>query len=65
MVSDNIISVKGLAEHIPVFTESMIRWWIFNADKNGLNKCLIKIGGRVYVDLLEFNEWLEGQRLAK
>ncbi|MEC8067357.1 MAG: DNA-binding protein [Pseudomonadota bacterium] len=64
MVSQNIVSVKGLSEMIPAFTESMIRWWIFNADINGLNKSLIKIGGRVYIDLASFNEWLEGQRVG-
>ncbi len=64
MVIENLVSVKGLVEHIPVFTEAMVRWWIFNADENGLNKSLIKIGSRVYIDLHAFDLWLETQRLV-
>lgn len=63
MISDNLVSVRGLVNRIPLFTESMVRWWIYNANQNGLNKSLIKIGGRIYVDLREFDVWLESQRV--
>jgi hypothetical protein len=48
----------------PFVTEGKLRWWIFHAEKNGLETALIKIDGRLYVDLVEFNRWLEEQRLA-
>lgn len=64
MVSEHLISVKDLVKRIPTFTESTIRWWIFNASENGLNKSLIKVGGRVYVDLQAFDIWLEEQRVS-
>ena len=64
MVSERLVSVNGLVKRIPLFTESMVRWWIFNADRNGLNQALIKIGSRVYIDIYEFDAWLENQRVT-
>jgi hypothetical protein len=42
----------------------MIRWWIFNADTNGFNVCIIRIGGRVLIDRAAFEHWLEAHRAA-
>ena len=39
-----------------------MRWWIFHAEKNGLSKAIVRIGGRVYIDRDVFNEWLESKR---
>jgi len=58
----NLISVSQLVAESPTFTEAMLRWWIFNANTNGFHKCLIKIGGRVFIDRLAFEEWLEEHR---
>ena len=57
-------TVKQLAAEATFVTEAKLRWWIFHADTNGLKTALIKIGGRVYIDRLEFNRWLESRRLA-
>lgn len=57
-------TVKQLAFEASFVTESKLRWWIFNAETNGLNAALVKIGGRVYIDKNAFNVWLESQRLA-
>lgn len=45
-------------------TVAKLRWYIFRSHQNGLAKALVKIGGRVYIDLIEFREWLKKQRLA-
>ena len=61
----NLRSVKQLAEANPAFTEASLRWMIFNAEKNGLNRALVKRGRRILIDLVEFELWLEEQRVAK
>ena len=57
-------TVKQLAQEAMFVTENKLRWWIFHADKNGFQSALIKVGGRVYIDRMEFNRWLEAQRIA-
>jgi len=60
----NLRSVKQLAEANPAFTEASLRWMIFNAETNGLNRALVKRGRRILIDVPEFERWLEGQRVA-
>tara|TARA_R110002126_G_scaffold20353_1_gene75341 strand:+ start:4007 stop:4438 length:432 start_codon:yes stop_codon:yes gene_type:complete len=50
--------VEKLIERAPAFTKGGIRYWIFWAKKNGLDKALIKIDRNVYVDIRAFNRWL-------
>lgn len=57
-------TVKQLASEAVFLTESKLRWWIFNAEENGLKSALIRVGGSVYIDRHQFNIWLEGQRMA-
>jgi hypothetical protein len=57
-------TIKQLADKASFVTESKLRWWIFHCATNGMASAIIKIGGRVYIDRLAFNRWLEGQRLA-
>lgn len=64
----DVLTVAQLAEQNPAFSRSTIRWWIFNAAKNGFEKCLIRVRGvgkgrgRIYIDRKAFMAWLEGQR---
>jgi hypothetical protein len=60
----NLRTVKQLAQEAPFTTESTIRWWIYQAARNGFAATLIKIGGRIYIDKTAFNKWLEDQRMA-
>lgn len=62
---ENLMTVKQLATAYPAFTESMIRWWIFNADRNGFNACIIRVQGRVLIDRQAFERWLEAHRVGK
>ncbi len=59
----NLKTVKQLAEASPAFTEASLRWMIFEAEKTGLNRALVKRGRRVLIDVPEFERWLEGQRV--
>ncbi len=59
----NLRTVKQIAQKAyPIITEGKLRWWIFHAEKNGLGKAIVRIGGRVYIDRDAFNEWLEHKR---
>lgn len=61
----NLRTVKQLAtEGAPILTEGKLRWWIFHAQTNGLASALVKVGGRVYIDIKTFSEWLDGQRIG-
>ena len=60
----NLKTVKQLAESSPAFTEASLRWMIFNAETNGLDRALIKRGRRVLIDVPEFERWLDGQRMS-
>ena len=65
MVLERLLTVKQLAEKSPAFTESSLRWLIFNAKANGLNRALLKVGRRVLIDLPEFEQWLDEQRVRE
>jgi hypothetical protein len=41
------------------FTEASVRWLIFNKEKNGFHKCVIKIGKKVLIDLDKFEDWID------
>ena len=58
----DILTVAQLAELNAAFSEATIRWWIFNAETNGFERCLVRIGGRVFIDRTAFEAWLEDHR---
>jgi len=53
---------KQLALQQPAFSESSIRWHIFNAKRNGLDPHIRRIGRKVLVNVAGFGEWIENQR---
>jgi hypothetical protein len=56
----NLVSVATLAKQYDGFTESQIRAWVHNRDKNGLAECVVKPNQRrLYIDVDRFEEWLE------
>ena len=48
------------------WSESQVRWWIFNAANNGLQAQggVIRIGRRVYIDTDAFDRWIDSQQVA-
>jgi hypothetical protein len=42
------------------FSEHTVRWWVFQADHNGLAEigAIIRIGRRVYLDSERFEDWI-------
>jgi len=56
-------TVKNLPSLYPDagFTESSIRWCLFNAKENGFSHCVVRMGRKVLIDLSKFEEWLDSQ----
>lgn len=58
-------TVKNLPYKYPDanFTESSIRWLIFNAKENGFSACIVRMGRKVLIDLDAFQQWLDEQAI--
>ena len=65
LTADNLLTVTQLSEKSPAFSEASLRWLIFNAVTNGLDRALMKVGRRILIDVSEFERWLEDQRLGE
>ncbi len=57
-----LFTVKQVVKEYPAFTESGLRWLLFNKETNGIESAVIKLGGRVYIDGDEFDSYLERHR---
>lgn len=49
------------------FTEPQLRWWIFGAEQNGMDKAgaVVRIGRRVYLDEEGFDRWIANQNAGQ
>ena len=61
-ITKYLVTVRQLVQVCPALTEGGVRALIFNADRNGLAPCLVRVGRRVLIDLIEFEDWLDSQR---
>ena len=58
-----LATAKKIPEIYPgIFTESSIRWLIFNEKTNGFKHCVRRIGRKVLIDLDAFEDWIDSQR---
>jgi hypothetical protein len=64
MKLEHLKTVKQLAGAHKALTEPMIRWLILNAETNGFNTCMIRIGRRVFIDMTQLKHWIETQRIG-
>ncbi len=56
-------TVKQIPELYPgIFTQSSIRWLIFNEKQNGFSKCIRRIGAKVLINLDDFEEYINEQK---
>lgn len=51
------------AESGGAFSQAGLRWKIFNASENGLDRAIVRLGRRVFIDVDEFNRWIDRQRV--
>lgn len=52
-----LIPLTKWPEFHPWPTVAGLRSIVFNAEKNGFSKCIVKIGGRILISESEFFEW--------
>ena len=52
---------KKLAVVEDSFTESSIRWHVFNAKGNGLEPHIRRIGRKVLINVAGFRQWIAAQ----
>jgi hypothetical protein len=59
-----LFTVRQFAENNPAFSEASLRWQIFNADKNGLEKSgvILRNGRRILIDGDKYFSWLQSQQ---
>lgn len=62
MVSERLRTLRQLAERNPAFSESALRWHVFNARTNGLDTAIVRVGRRVLIDEVEFDRWIQSKR---
>ncbi len=62
----NLATVAAFANGSP-FTEAQVRWWIHQAEANGLARtgAIVRIGRRVYLDKDKFWNWVDSGAAAK
>ena len=65
MTLENLLTVKQVAEASPAFSEASLRWLIFNSKENGFDSVIIRIGGRVLIDVSKIPAWVELHRLRQ
>ena len=61
----NLIPVSKWNQYHDFPTVAALRNLIFFADRNGINKCIRKIGGRLYIEETAFFEWVEERSQAE
>ena len=53
-------SVKKMPEHTKgAFSETSIRWLIFNEKINGFSRCVRRVGRKILINLDEFEKFVE------
>lgn len=65
---DDLMTIKALAKRYPdaVGTESSIRWYVFNAEDNGLAEsgAIVRRGRLILIDVPRYRNWLLRGRVA-
>ena len=63
----NLLTLKQFNELYPAFTIGSLRMLIFNSDKNGFDKVVIRFSpngkrGKILINVSEFFNWLQQQQ---
>jgi len=63
-IKDNInryLTIKQFATKFASFSESTLRNLLFKKTDPGFNKCIKRLGGKIYIDTKTFFEWIDSQ----
>ena len=56
-----LLTVRQFSQKHPAFPEGGLRFLIFNAEKNGFDACVRRMGRKVLIDEEAFFDWIDGQ----
>lgn len=59
LATNRFFTVKQFAKEKGFISESGLRWLIFNADRNGFDKVIKRIGKKIVLDYCAFESWIE------
>lgn len=54
--------LKEIALMHPAFHVDYMRYLIRHAEKNGLDKCIRKVGRKIFINLDDFEEWIDSSK---
>lgn len=59
--ANNYKTIKELANmYKPLFTEASLRQML-HKNTNGINSCVLKVGGKVLINVSKFEEWFRSR----
>ncbi|KPJ67181.1 MAG: hypothetical protein AMJ43_05885 [Coxiella sp. DG_40] len=61
-IKNSFGTVKEISKLYPSFSESSIRYMLFNGQKNGLSACVRRIGRKIIFNIPEFEEWINSRK---
>lgn len=59
---NRFLTVKQFPIYYEAFSESALRWLIFNEKTNGFCRCIRRIGRKILIDVVEFDRWISEQQ---
>jgi len=61
-IVNRFATVKELSKLYPSFSESSLRYWLFNSRRNGLVSCVRRVGKKILFNIPEFELWLNSRK---
>lgn len=62
--TNRFLTVKQFPSYCEAFSESGLRWLIFNEKANGFCRCIRRVGRKILIDVVEFENWISEQQGA-
>lgn len=59
MNTPTLLTIRQFCEQNPAFTQGGIRFLIFNKQQNGFDKCMVRVGRKILINVSAFFLWLD------
>jgi hypothetical protein len=56
------VTVRQASQIFPAFSESSLRWIIFNSKMNGASSFIRRVGRKILIDQDRFNVWIDDKK---
>ena len=61
-IAHNLRDRQQMLDEFPYLKKGGLDWLLFHRNTNGLNKAVVRVGRRLFIDIAKFAEWLEEHR---